>query len=101
NAGGFGFLPGGYRKPDQIAADIDAVRRSSEAPFGVNLFGEPPERPEEAARVPAFAERVAARAARLGAELGTPAHPAEGVAAKVDRLAELRPAAVSFTFGLP
>jgi nitronate monooxygenase len=101
DAGGFGFLPGGYRKPDQIAADIDTVRRSSDAPFGVNLFGEPTERPEEAARIPAFAERVAARAARLGAELGTPAHPAEGVAAKVDRLAELRPAAVSFTFGLP
>ncbi|MGJ3508726.1 nitronate monooxygenase [Enemella sp. A6] len=36
-AGGFGFLAGGYRTPDALAADIARVRGRTDR-FGVNLF---------------------------------------------------------------
>jgi nitronate monooxygenase len=100
-AGGLGFLAAGYRTPDQVDAEVAALRARSRAPFGVNLFAPVPERPEEAARVAAHAERVAARAARLGVAPGTPAHSDDAFAAKVELLARLRPDVVSVAFGLP
>jgi nitronate monooxygenase len=101
DAGGLGFLAAGYRTPEQVAAEVAEVRTRTGAPFGVNVFAPVPERPEESARVPAYAERIAARAARLGVSPGTPAHTDDGFAAKVALLPALRPAVVSFTFGLP
>jgi nitronate monooxygenase len=101
DAGGLGFLPAGYRTAEQVAADAEEVRRRTAAPFGVNVFTPLPPRPEEAARIPAYAERVATRAALVGAPLGTPEHTDDGFAAKIDLLSELRPAVVSFAFGVP
>ncbi|MGY1590630.1 nitronate monooxygenase [Geodermatophilus sp. SYSU D00708] len=101
DAGGLGFLAAGYRTPEQVAAEVAEVRGRTGAPFGVNVFAPVPERPEESARVPAYAESIADRAARLGVSPGTPAHTDDGFAAKVDLLRELRPAVVSFAFGLP
>ena len=100
-AGGFGFVPAGYRTVDQVAADVEEVRRRSDAPFGVNVFVPLPERPDEAARIPGYAERVATRAELLDAGLGTPQHTDDGFAAKIDLLVDLRPAVVSFAFGIP
>jgi nitronate monooxygenase len=100
-AGGLGFLAAGYRTPEQVDAEVAALRARSRSPFGVNLFAPVPERPEEAARVAAHAERVAARAARLGVVPGTPAHSDDAFAAKVELLARLRPDVVSVAFGLP
>ena len=37
NAGGFGFLAGATIPPDQVEADILAVKSRSDAPFGVNF----------------------------------------------------------------
>jgi nitronate monooxygenase len=101
DAGGLGFLAAGYRTPEQVAAEVAEVRARTGAPFGVNVFAPVPERPEESARVSGYAERIAARAARLGASPGTPAHTDDGFAAKVDLMLELRPAVVSFAFGVP
>ncbi|MGY1705186.1 nitronate monooxygenase [Geodermatophilus sp. SYSU D00697] len=100
-AGGLGFLAAGYRTPEQVTAEVAEVRARTGAPFGVNVFAPVPERPEEAARLPGYADRIAARAARLGATPGVPAHSDDGFAAKVELLRELRPAVVSFAFGLP
>src|SRR4051794_29795365 len=37
-AGGFGFLAGGYLSPEVLEERIAEVRQLTEAPFGVNLF---------------------------------------------------------------
>jgi nitronate monooxygenase len=101
DAGGMGFLAAGYRTAEQVAAEVEQLRARSRAPFGVNVFSPLPERPEEAARVAAYAGRVAPLASALGVELGEPRHTDDGFAAKVDVLARLAPAVVSFAFGLP
>ncbi len=38
NAGGFGVLAGGNMPPDLLAKEIDATRRKTKLPFGVNLI---------------------------------------------------------------
>ena len=38
NAGGLGFLAGGYISPDRLANDIAAARAATTGPIGVNLF---------------------------------------------------------------
>jgi nitronate monooxygenase len=38
NAGGLGFLGEGYASPDQIRADLRALKEATDRPFGVNLF---------------------------------------------------------------
>jgi nitronate monooxygenase len=101
DAGGLGFLAAAYRAPDQVEADVAAVRERTGAPFGVNVFVPSPEHPEEAERLPGYAERVAARAARLGVEPGEPRYSDDDFAAKVELLVRLRPAVASFSFGLP
>src|SRR5690348_6939573 len=37
-AGGFGFLAGGYLTSEALEARIEEVRNRTSAPFGVNLF---------------------------------------------------------------
>lgn len=100
-AGGLGFLAAGYRSPAQVAADVEDLRTRSGAPFGVNVFAPVPSRPEEEARVAAYAQRLAPMARELGAPLGEPRHSDDGFAEKVELLTRLRPAAVSCTFGIP
>jgi nitronate monooxygenase len=101
SAGGLGFLAAGYRSPEQVGDEVAALRERSRAPFGVNVFAPVPERPEEVARLGAYAERVAARGVRFGVRPGAPEHSDDAFAAKVDLLARLRPDVVSFVFGLP
>ena len=38
NAGGLGFVPGGYVSADQLAEDIAAARAATTGPLGVNLL---------------------------------------------------------------
>jgi nitronate monooxygenase len=40
-AGGIGFVPGGYRSPSVLGDDIRAVRERTSRPFGVNLSSSP------------------------------------------------------------
>ena len=68
-----------------------ALRGRSGAPFGVNVFTPLPERPEEVARIPAYAERLAPMAEALGVGLGEPRHTDDDFAAKVDLLVEVAP----------
>ena len=101
-AGGFGFLAGGYKTPDALAADIAELRELSSAPFGVNIFAPPPPAREvDAAAVTAYAGRLAADARRYGASLGEARHDDDFFAAKVELVRTERPAVVSFTFGCP
>jgi nitronate monooxygenase len=121
NAGGLGMLPGGYLDGEQLHSNITEVRRLTAKPFGVNLFvPETVQRVEGAQAVQETLkalETLAAQEARdwqryresLGrdaAELGVhlpdePYHDDDHYRDKLTLLAHVRPAVVSFTFGLP
>src|SRR3954454_24350805 len=38
NAGGLGFVAGGYRAPEALAEVLARIRTLTDRPFGVNLF---------------------------------------------------------------
>ncbi|UED87899.1 nitronate monooxygenase [Streptomyces profundus] len=100
-AGGLGFLAAGYRTPDDLAAQLAAVRPAG-LPFGVNLFApNPVPVPEDAYR--AYAELLRPEARRHGVSL-TPSPVNEDDdhwAAKIELLRADPVPVVSFTFGLP
>ena len=97
-AGGLGFLAGGYQRPESLAAEIAAMGQRR---FGVNLFVPAP--------TPADPGPIAAYAARLAADghpLGEPRSDDDAFDAKLALLLDEQGASplvrvVSFTFGLP
>ncbi|MFD6397981.1 NAD(P)H-dependent flavin oxidoreductase [Nocardia sp. NPDC060249] len=93
-AGGFGQLAAGYLGTDAVAAQIEATRAATTAPFGVNLF---------APGVVADPAVYATYLAELGAEfpIGTPEHDTDGWDDKLDLLVADPVAVVSTTFGCP
>ncbi|MGH3369058.1 MAG: nitronate monooxygenase, partial [Nocardioidaceae bacterium] len=99
-AGGLGFLAGGYKTPEKVAAEIDAVRAATPAPFGLNLFVVEPHEPDPET-LSAYRRALEPEAARLGADLGEPRWDDDQWQAKLDLVLDVRPAVVSFTFGCP
>jgi nitronate monooxygenase len=112
DAGGYGYLAGGYLSAETLAAQLTELRERTTKPFGVNLFLPPttPRSPREQRRreaaVDAYARRLAPEAAAVGVELGDP-HPAtdpdagEALDDKIAVLAAHPPHAISVTFALP
>jgi nitronate monooxygenase len=100
NAGGLGFIAGGYRKVDDMRDEIEAVRARTNAPFGVNVFvpGSPDVDQDALA---AFVATLEPDAARLGVQLGEPRFDDDGWAAKLELLHQERVPVASFTFGCP
>lgn len=100
NAGGLGFVAAGYLTADAFAERLLAAQRLTSAPVGANLFV-----PQPSAATPdaiaAYAATLEAEAQRYGVSLGAPRFDDDHWAAKLDVLLDLRPAVVSFTFGLP
>jgi nitronate monooxygenase len=101
-AGGLGFLAAGYKAAGVAAAEIEALRAVSDAPFGVNVFV-PPSAPADADAdaVARYAARIGAEAARQGVELGVPRNDDDEWPSKLALLHAARPAVASFTFGCP
>ncbi|KXP13822.1 NAD(P)H-dependent flavin oxidoreductase [Tsukamurella pseudospumae] len=66
-AGGIGQLAAGYRTPEQLSADIQAVRREADL-FGVNLFV-PEERPIDGAALSDYRRALIPYAEQHGVEL--------------------------------
>ncbi len=99
DAGGLGFLAGGYLTGAELEAQVAELRQRSGAPFGVNLFvpGGPTGRPDAVAR---YLATLAATAEGLGVDLGA-SWDDDHWDEKVDLLLRLRPAVASFTFGCP
>ena len=100
NAGGLGFIAAGLLPPDAFAERIIAAQKLTSGPLGVNLFV-----PQPSAGTPAtfkaYAAALAAEAEHYGVRLGEPRYDDDDWAAKLDGVHDLRPEAVSFTFGLP
>ena len=72
NAGGLGFLAAGYRTPEQLRSDLEAVRSATTAPFGVNLFALSPA-PVDEAGARGVCAQSRARCRAPGGDPGTPA----------------------------
>jgi nitronate monooxygenase len=91
DAGGLGFLAAGYRDPEELRYEIQAMRGRV---FGVNLFVPGRAEVDEAA--------LAAYVTSLGPGAGEPRFDDDGWRAKLDVLRDGDPVpVVSFTFGCP
>src|SRR4051794_27831608 len=99
-AGGLGMLAAGYRAPAAVAEEIEELHGRTRAPFGINVFA-PPGPAADTGALARYAERLAAEAARQGAEVGSPRHDDDGWAEKLAIVARARVPVVSFTFGCP
>jgi nitronate monooxygenase len=99
-AGGLGFLAAGYRTPEAVREEVEALRARTTRPFGVNLFA-PPGAAADRAAVERYAASLAGEAERYGAPLGEPRSDDDGWDAKLALVAEARVPVVSFTFGCP
>jgi nitronate monooxygenase len=99
-AGGLGFLAGGYKTAEEMREEIIAMRKLTNAPFGVNLFVPSHEKvnDEEISR---YKEKLGKEANRLGVKLGEPMWDDDDWEAKLEVLCGQRVPVVSFTFGCP
>src|SRR3984893_8146726 len=100
NAGGLGMLARGLLSPDVLGERINAARGLTSAPRGVNLFVPQPSAGTQR-QYTEYAKALAPEAQRYGVRIGTPRDDDDGWAAKLLVVSDMRPAVVSFTFGLP
>ena len=99
-AGGFGFLAGGYRTTEELGEQIEATRAHTER-FGVNLFV-PGSGGIATETYHSYRDRLLPLAERYGVELpGQPRLDEDHWRDKVDLLLEAAPSVVSFTFAVP
>ena len=99
DAGGLGFVAGGYLSASELATRIDRTRGLTTRPFGVNLFV--PGTRAETSAAETYAHRLAVEAERAGVRLGEPRWDDDDWAAKLDLLDRARVAVVSVVFGCP
>jgi nitronate monooxygenase len=101
DAGGLGFVAGGYLSPQQLADDIAAARAATSGAVGVNLFVPQPS-VADALQLDDYAEQLAELAEHYNAEVGQP-RPGDDDCwpEKLDVVADVRPTVVSFMFGTP
>jgi nitronate monooxygenase len=99
-AGAFAFLAGGYKKADDLRAEMTAVRAAGVDAFGVNLFvpGAPTEVP---AQLAAYLASLRPLAESLGTEIGAAVWDDDDFSEKLALVVAEPPAVVSFTFGVP
>ncbi|RZT26210.1 nitroalkane oxidase [Mycobacterium sp. BK558] len=100
NAGGLGFVPGGYLSADTFAERLTAATRLASGPIAANLFVPQPSAGTVDA-IDAYAAELAPDAQRYGAAPGEPRFDDDAWAGKLEVLLDVRPALASFTFGLP
>jgi nitronate monooxygenase len=99
-AGGLGSLACGYLAPGQIADAVAGVRRRTTRPFALNLFAPLP--PASSRGVEEMLAVLAPYHAALGIEPPRPpAQPAQSFGEQAEAVLAARPAAFSFTFGVP
>lgn len=100
NAGGLGFVPAGYLTADVFAERLTEASSLTTGTVGANLFVPQPSAATSYA-IAAYAGSLEPDAQRCGVGVGTPRFDDDHWDAKLGVLLDLRPAVVSFTFGLP
>ncbi|MEC5186819.1 nitronate monooxygenase [Geobacillus thermodenitrificans] len=100
NAGGLGFLAGGYQTAERMRTEIHKLRTLTDRPFGVNVFV-PGETTVDEEALSRYRAVLATEAERLGATVGEPKWDDDDWEAKLDVLLKERVPVVSFTFGCP
>jgi nitronate monooxygenase len=100
DAGGLGFLAGGYRAAADVREQVRTFRARSQAPFGVNVFT-PPAPVSDPAVYASYIDRLQHEAHRAGVRLGEPRRDDDDWQAKLAALSELAVPVVSFVFGCP
>jgi nitronate monooxygenase len=100
DAGGLGFLGGGYLTAERLHDDCHKLRAITSAPFGVNLFA-PGHREVDELALRAYLERLRTDAERYGVQLGMPRFDDDGWQNKLRLLQQEPVPVVSFTFGCP
>ncbi|GGU07862.1 oxidoreductase [Streptomyces lateritius] len=101
-AGGLGFLAGGYKTAGGLYQEIKQVRGLTAQPFGVNLFMPQSGQPTDPAAVEVYRHQLAGEATWYETALGDPdSGRDDAYDAKLAILLEDPVPAVSFTFGCP
>lgn len=100
NAGGLGFLAGGYKTAEAMKKEIHELRTLTDRPFGVNVFV-PGDKTVDEKALERYRAVLESEAERLGASVGEPKWDDDDWEAKFDVLLEERVPVVSFTFGCP
>jgi nitronate monooxygenase len=101
NAGGLGFIPGGYLSAEQFADDIAAARAMTTGPLGVNLFVPQPSVADWIA-LDYYADELEGIAEHYQCEVGRPEFgDDDDWERKLEVVADVHPELVSFTFGVP
>ena len=101
NAGGLGFIPGGYVSAERFADDIAAARAITTGPLGVNLFVPQPSVADWVA-LDYYADELEGIAEHYQVHVGRPEYGHDDDwARKLEVVADLRPELVSFTYGVP
>ncbi|OAT71550.1 nitronate monooxygenase [Parageobacillus thermoglucosidasius] len=100
NAGGLGFLAGGYKTAEEMRKEIAAVREMTDKPFGVNVFV-PSEEDVDEKELLRYRQVLEKEAERFGAQLGEAKWDDDDWEAKLAVLYEEKVPVVSFTFGCP
>lgn len=101
DAGGLGFVAGGYLSAKQLAEDITAARAAATGPVGVNLFVPQPSA-ADVVQLDDYAEHLESLAEHYGVAVGVPRPGDDDLwPEKLEVVADVRPAVVSFTFGTP
>jgi nitronate monooxygenase len=101
NAGGLGFIPGGYLSAERFAEDIAAARALTTGPLGVNLFVPQPSVADWVA-LDYYADELEGIAEHYQVEVGRPEFgDDDDWERKLEVVADVRPELVSFTFGVP
>ena len=99
-AGGLGFLAAGYKTPDAMRGQIDALARTTDAAVRRQRL-HAVRRACRSRRSQAYLQALEPEAALHGADVGEPRFEDDHFDAKLDAVHEARPAVVSFMFGCP
>jgi nitronate monooxygenase len=101
-AGGLGFLAGGYKTAGGLYQEIKQVRGLTGQPFGVNLFMPQSGQPTDPAAIEVYRHQLAGEATWYETQLGdADSGRDDGYDAKLAFLLEDPVPVVSFTFGCP
>lgn len=101
--GGYGYLAAGYRTAQQVQEAIEATRRLTDRPFGVNVFVPAAQDPaRDADAVERYRNLLDPLAEQLGTEIPQPRwDDTDDYDAKIAMLLDSGVHGVSFTFGCP